>query len=398
MDITSNAVVDFHSRFDQSLSLIFKHENIWVHVIGHVVLVVMPVALIFILFRWLHLILQWIVRSKPARFGKTTRNTLVFQIPPSLMEFIILYSGRSQIFMALLALSILPVAYAQLELPKRIINSAISAESLDTSQWLFNHNIEQVDYLLILCALFLTALLASACMKYALNISMGRTSERLLRHIRLLVVKNRTNLKRASRRSTLIPVVTQEVEPVCSFSSDALIVPLLHGGTVATIITFMMVQNVVLGAAAITMLPIQIIVIPRIQRRINTHLQQRIGVIRSISNNLQGDLVAENRGAVRGQIRELQSIRHKIFENKYLMKSLNNFIMNLTPFFLYTIGGFMVLEGQLSLGALVASLASYKDLAPAIRELFNYYQRIHDARLRYDEVLRFVLPHGRVAV
>ena len=73
------------------------------------------------------------------------------------------------------------------------------------------------------------------------------------------------------------------------------------------------------------------------------------------------------------------------------MKSLNNFIMNLTPFFLYTIGGFMVLEGHLSLGSLVASLASYKDLAPAIKELFNYYQRIHDARLRYTEVLEFVI-------
>ena len=275
MDMTSNAVFDFHSRFDQSLSLIFKHENIWLHVIGHVVLVVMPTVLIFILLRWLYLILQWIVRSMPARFVKTTRNRKTFQIPSSLMEFIILYSGRSQVFLALLSLSILPVTYAQLELPKRIINGAISAESLDTSQWLFNHNIEQVDYLLILCALFLTALLASAFLKYALNICMGRTSERLLRHIRLLVVKNRTNLKRAkraSRRSTLIPVVTQEVEPVCSFSGDALIVPLLHGGTVLTIITFMVVQNVVLGAAAITMLPIQLIVIPGIQRRINTHL------------------------------------------------------------------------------------------------------------------------------
>ena len=51
----------------------------------------------------------------------------------------------------------------------------------------------------------------------------------------------------------------------------------------------------------------------------------------------------------------------------------------------------MVLEGHLSLGSLVASLASYKDLAPAIKELFNYYQRIHDARLRYTEVLEFVI-------
>lgn len=73
------------------------------------------------------------------------------------------------------------------------------------------------------------------------------------------------------------------------------------------------------------------------------------------------------------------------------MKSLNNFIMNLTPFFFYTIGGFLVLENHLSLGALVASLASYKDLAPAIRELFKYYQLNQDAKLRYAEIRDYLL-------
>jgi ABC-type bacteriocin/lantibiotic exporter with double-glycine peptidase domain len=65
--------------------------------------------------------------------------------------------------------------------------------------------------------------------------------------------------------------------------------------------------------------------------------------------------------------------------------------MNLTPFFFYTIGGYLVLDQNLSLGALVASLASYKDLAPALRELFNYYQRNQDAKLRYFEVRQFLL-------
>ena len=73
-----------------------------------------------------------------------------------------------------------------------------------------------------------------------------------------------------------------------------------------------------------------------------------------------------------------------------MMKAINNFIMNLTPFFFYTIGGYLVIEGKLSLGALVASLASYKDLASAIRELFNYYQSLQDARIRYREIVRFM--------
>lgn len=55
------------------------------------------------------------------------------------------------------------------------------------------------------------------------------------------------------------------------------------------------------------------------------------------------------------------------------MKSINNFIMNLTPFLFYTIGGCLVIESQLLLGAWATSLASYKDLASTIRELFIYY-------------------------
>ncbi len=66
-------------------------------------------------------------------------------------------------------------------------------------------------------------------------------------------------------------------------------------------------------------------------------------------------------------------LRIKLFKTKCLMKSINNFIMNLTPFLFYTIGGCLVIESQLLLGAWATSLASYKDLASTIRELFIYY-------------------------
>lgn len=39
------------------------------------------------------------------------------------------------------------------------------------------------------------------------------------------------------------------------------------------------------------------------------------------------------------------------------MKSSINFLNNLVPFFFYLIGGYLVIEGQISFGALVAVLA-----------------------------------------
>ena len=62
----------------------------------------------------------------------------------------------------------------------------------------------------------------------------------------------------------------------------------------------------------------------------------------------------------------------------------------LTPFFFYSIGGYLVIEGRLTLGALVAVLAAYKDFSAPLRELFRYYQSAEDVRIRYEEMLRFL--------
>ena len=72
------------------------------------------------------------------------------------------------------------------------------------------------------------------------------------------------------------------------------------------------------------------------------------------------------------------------------MKAVNNFLTALTPFFFYAIGGYLVIDGDLSLGALVAVLAAYKDFSAPLKELFRYYQTSEDVRVRYHEVVRFL--------
>ena len=378
---------DIHSFFDQSTIDMFKHEHLWLHLVGHIVLVIMPAILLIIVARWFYQTLVWFARRSPVRVT-ASKGSAAYALPPSLMGFIMGFSGKAQIGLAFLALLTLPITYLQLELPKQIINGAISSDTLDLTIGQTGLQADNVGYLLLLCALFLASLMASSVIKYSLNRKMGITSERLLRRIRLIAI--RKPVSQTKHDSSRIPVITQEVEPVCSFSGDAVIVPLLHGGTVITIVTFMMMQNVLLGAAAITLLPLQIIIIPKLQKKITGFIKIRVMLVRNLAQEIQSKNQLRERGLLRGRIKELHAVRLKLFKVKFFMKSLNNFIMNLTPFFFYTIGGYLVLDQNLSLGALVASLASYKDLAPAMRELFNYYQRNQDAKLRYSEVRRYL--------
>src|SRR3546814_7980036 len=73
-------------------------------------------------------------------------------------------------------------------------------------------------------------------------------------------------------------------------------------------------------------------------------------------------------------------IRFEIYQRKFFIKFLNNFINQLTPFFFYAIGGYLVIRGNLSFGALIAVLAAYKDLAGPWKELLDYYQMKEEDR------------------
>ena len=68
----------------------------------------------------------------------------------------------------------------------------------------------------------------------------------------------------------------------------------------------------------------------------------------------------------------LYDIRFEIFQKKFFMKFLNNFLNQLTPLFFYSVGGYLVIKGQITVGALVAALAAYKDLSSPWKELLAY--------------------------
>ena len=381
---------NWHLWTDNLVVRVFERDYLWLHLVSHIVLVVMP-AFFVVAGAWtLYQLTSKLIISRSEGSGSVEFSDFS-QLPNNILPFIGRYTLKWQIYLGLGALVTLPITYAGLELPKRIINYAIDSEMFRTIS--ASNILGQVDYLLILCGLYLVVLLANGFLKYLLNYYKGSLSESLIRRLRYFIVRSHKRGRSKGPKDEIATVVVQEVEPVCGFSGDSFTVPLLQCGTALTIITFMSVQNIALGAAAVTMLPIQMIVIPKFQRIINKLVQQRIGLVRALSKSLNGDetVNVEPFGKDVGKLlNQLRSIRLVLFRMKYLSKALNNFLMNLTPFFFYTIGGYLVIEGQLSIGALVASLASYKDLSASVREMFAYYQSYQDARVRYDEIHKFV--------
>ena len=372
----------------------------WLHPILHIVLIWAPLALIALgVFR-----LSRIVWERLERRAGDGPELGPNGLPVSAFRFILRYSWRSQLWLILVGLCSLPILYATLELPKIIINGAIGSDG-DAIRAI-GENLSQTDYLFLLCALYLFAVIVNGALKFVLNVYKGKVGERLLRRLRLTIFHRWRRGAGSTRRSEVIPLIAQEVEPVGGFAADAFALPVFQGGTFLTILVFMFAQDPYLGAAAITLLPVQIALIPRLQRKINQLARRRMIEVRALGGHL-GDQAGEQIGtldeiqAVGASLKEIETIRRQIHRAKFFMKALNNFLTALTPFFFYSIGGYLVIDGQLSLGALVAVLAAYKDFSAPLRELFRYYQSMEDVRIRFDEIQRFLstnshpLPNAR---
>jgi ABC-type multidrug transport system fused ATPase/permease subunit len=313
----------------------------------------------------------------------------------SLIRFILRHSLRQQIAVVVLTLVSFPFLYYSLDLPKTIINQAIGGKNLPKD--VFGVPVDQISYLMVLSGVFLLLVFVNGGFKYAINVFKGRLGERMLRRFRYELYSRILRFPlghfRRVSQGELIPMITAEVEPLGGYIGDAIAQPIFQGGTLLTIVVFMFIQDPILGAAAISLYPIQGYIIPKLQRRVNRLGKERVKAVRKLAEQIGESVsgVQEIRAhdnarwqlsRFTAQLGVIYDIRYEIFKRKFFVKFLNNFINQLTPFFFYAIGGYLVIQGSLSFGALVAVLAAYKDLASPWKELLDYYQQKEDNRIR----------------
>lgn len=325
---------------------------------------------------------------------------------PTIFAFLKRYAWKQQVLILALTALTLPLGYATLELPKLIINRALGTDSAPV---FFDMEWNRLELLWTLCGLFLLVVLASGALKYVVNVYAGVVSERMLRRLRFQLFDHvlrfpLPHLRRLSQ-GELVQMINAEVEPLGGFVGEAVTTPGLQGGTLLISLTFMFVQDPVLGFAAIALYPLQIWLIPRLQAQVNQLGKQRVRQVRRnaerISETAAGvrDIRGNNatmfeRARFSGELAKVFDIRFDIYKKKFLIKFLNNFLAQLGPFFFYAIGGYLVIQGDLTVGALVAVIGAQKDIASPWKELLSFYQTLYDVRIKYDQVVMQFVPQG----
>jgi putative ABC transport system ATP-binding protein len=340
---------------------------------------------------------------------------------PSFSRYIWTHTRPQQIWiLVIVALSMLPF-YLAFDLPKQIVNGPIlgggfeepgATQTFDPISidvpWIGVINLgeglqlDRLDTLIGLSLTFLALVIINGMFKYYINIYKGLLGERLLRRIRFELMDRILRFQPQSfkqiKGGEVASMVKDEVEPLGGFTGDAFVQPALLGGQALTALFFIFVQNMWLGMIALVMVCVQFLVIPRLRRQLielgrqrQVTARQLAGRVSEIVDGMNAIRVNDTSNFERADISDrlgiIFRIRYLIYKRKFMVKFLNNFLSQLTPFLFYTIGGYFTIRGELDVGQLVAVINAYKELPGPLKELIDWDLTRQDVQVKYEQVV-----------
>ncbi len=347
----------------------------------------------------------------------------------SLFSYIWQHTKRQQLYILLIVLLSMPFYFLSLDLPKTIVNLPIQGKGFpaETSTQPFlqittdcfgfceemtlfgGFDLERWPYLVGLSLLFLALVCINGWFKFYINVYKGRLGERMLRRLRYELVDRVLrfppgHFKRV-KASEMATMVKDEVEPLGGFIGDAYVQPVFLGGQAITALVFILVQNLYLGLIAFFIVLLQALVIPRLRKRLLVLGKQRqltardlAGRVGEIVDGIQeirvNDTSNWERADLSSRLGRIFFIRFELYNRKFFVKFLNNFLSQVTPFLFYLVGGWFALKGTLDVGQLVAVIAAYKDLPSPIKELIDWDQQRQDVEIKYTQVIEQFAPDG----
>ncbi len=334
----------------------------------------------------------------------TVTNTSVRITERSLFYWILRRHRGAQLFLLLIIVVSLFFKVFPLEMQKRIINEAIY--------------LKDIQLLYLYCGLYIGAVTIASLFKYAINVLQVFIGQKILVEMRKELYQHVLQLPlqfyRKMQPGTVISAMTAELNAIGFFLGGALAIPITSVLTFCVFIWFMFDLNPLLAMLSMGMYPVEIIVIPYLQKKYNKLNTKRVKTTRAMANvvnesisgihEIHGNASYDLEGKkLSSYIRQLYDLMKKLFIVKYGIKFANNVFQSLGPFILFLVGGYLAIHGQFTLGALVAFLSAYEKVYDPWKELIEYYQSYQDAQIRYRQIMTIfdmdpphpLLPSGR---
>jgi len=287
-------------------------------------------------------------------------------------------TGRAQILLVVLSVSVAGLAAVPLQYQKAIVDGLTGDMTLKA--------------LLLLGVQFIGFIVLTSGLKFLLNYRMSILSEAVIRTLRTRLYDQKQALQAPDGgqpvpRGTLATMIAAEAEEVGRFAGAAIASPLMQVGTLVTVIVYIASNQPMLGIFILAVVVPQAAIVLALQKHINVKIGERVKILRHATNRIVAEDVKEIEQAVLDDFDGIYEARRKVFLFKLSTKFALNVIGGLGIAGILLLGGWLVLEGQTTVGVLVAAISGMERISQPWRDLIAFYRELSSVRVKFHLLL-----------
>jgi ABC-type bacteriocin/lantibiotic exporter with double-glycine peptidase domain len=298
----------------------------------------------------------------------------------TLAGFVWRASGAHQFYAGMIAIAVALVSLAPIDLQRRIVDEAIGNRDVET--------------LLFLGALYLAILLIQGVLKYALFFYQGWVGESAVKTARdqLVAIASRRPSQDDAGRGVTVNVIGREIDNIGGFTGTSISEFVVNSTLLIVLAAYMLyIEPVIALVAAIALIP-QVFLAIYMQAELNVLVGRQVGLVRRLGDETI-TLAAGNATTTGKRLRTIPAIfsnRMRFYFLKYGLKSLLSVTNAMGPLMVLIVGGYLVIQGQTTIGTVVAFVSGLERVSSPMHDLLNFYRAYEQAKVQHQMIVEWI--------
>jgi ABC-type bacteriocin/lantibiotic exporter with double-glycine peptidase domain len=304
-----------------------------------------------------------------------SRTSQVIRSNETLAGFVWRASGPHQFYVGLIAIAVALFNLAPIDLQRRIIDEAIGDRDMGE--------------LLFLGAVYLGIVLMQGVLKFVLFFYQGWVGESCVKTARdqIAAVASERPPREDAMGGDRVNVIGREIDNVGGFVGTSISEFVVNLTLLLLFAGYMLyVEPVIALVGAVALIP-QIFLAVYMQADLNRLVERQVGLVRRLGDETISTDLARGSFAT---IRRIYHNRIRFYLLKYGLKTLLSLANAMGPLMVLLVGGYLVIEGQTTVGTIVAFVSGLERVSSPLHDLLNFYRAYEQAKVQHQMIVEWV--------
>ncbi|RWB93848.1 ABC transporter ATP-binding protein [Mesorhizobium sp.] len=297
----------------------------------------------------------------------------------TLAGFVWRASGTHQFYVGLIAVAVALLNFAPIDLQRRIVDEAIASG--------------EINALLFLGAIYLAVVLIQGALKYALLFYQGWVGESAVKAARdqlIIVASDQSPGNEASGQT--VNVIGREIDNVGGFVGTSISEFVVNLTLLVVVAAYMLYMQPVIALVSTVFLIPQVLLALYMQEDLNTLVERQVGLVRRLGDEtiVQSESNSKTAGIEFRTVGAIFRNRIRFYFLKFGLKTLLNVANAMGPLVALIVGGYLVIQGQTTIGTVVAFVSGFERISGPWRDLLNFYREYEQAKVQHQMIAEWI--------